>query len=82
MSEVEGILAQEVLRRHGHNGPLSPAQVRILQLSAMGLRRKAIAAEMHLSEETVKEQLRFTYRRLNANNGSHAVAIAVRKGII
>lgn len=81
MSIVESILEQEVLRRHGF-GPLSPAQMRILQLAADGHRRKDIAEQAGLGEETVKEQLRFVYQRLGARNVTNATAIAVRKGII
>lgn len=61
---------------------LTPQEYRVLCLMAEGLDRREIAWKMELGSETVKTHQRSLYKKLGANNRTHAVAIAVRQGII
>jgi DNA-binding CsgD family transcriptional regulator len=49
---------------------------------AAGNSNKRIAAHLHLSEETAKTHLRSIIHKLGANDRTHAVTLAVRRGII
>ncbi len=64
-----------------HHG-LSPDQLRILQLVADGLKNKQVATELGVSETTVKSNLRVIYSKLDASSRAHAVAAAMRLGIV
>jgi len=82
MSQV-GRLQREVLgpRGIGVHG-LSEREVTVLRLVAEGHDTSSIAREMAYSERTVKNVIHDVVRRLNLRNRSHAVAYAVREGII
>ena len=53
-----------------------------LRYSSHGLRERECADAMGVSEETVKTHLDFARRKLRAKNTAHAVAIALRLGLI
>lgn len=61
---------------------LSPTETRLIQLFADGRQRNEIAAELGVSEETIKTYLKKAYARLGARNAAHAVAIGFRNGIL
>ena len=61
---------------------MSPDQLRILQLVADGLKNKQVAIELGISETTVKSNLRVLYSKLDASSRAHAVAVALRLGIV
>jgi len=61
---------------------LSPRQKEILALIAAGAETPRIAAELSLSEATVKTHVRDAIRRLRARNRTHAVALAMAAGLI
>lgn len=61
---------------------LTPAQRRILTRLADGLSTVEIAAECGTSETTVKRHLQVARFRLSTNSRVHAVATALRRGII
>ncbi len=61
---------------------LSSRQKEIAQLIADGLSSEEIAERLSLSEATVKTHVRLLRERLSARTRSHAVAIALRKGLI
>jgi DNA-binding CsgD family transcriptional regulator len=71
-------LADRLLR----DDPLTPAQVRVLELMADGHSRASAARKFGRQEETVKYQLRLIRYKLHARNTTHAVAIALREGLI
>ena len=56
---------------------LTPRQVEVLRLLEQGLSTKQIAAELHLSPETVRNHIRRLFRALGVNSRLEAVA-AVR----
>lgn len=57
-------------------------EVEVLKLVGEGLRNKEIAARLSVSEDTVKMHLRNVMQKLNVNERTHAVILAVRRGLI
>jgi len=54
----------------------------VLTLVARGYANKEIARSLRLSEATVKSHLLHIFEKLDASDRTHAVTIAVRRGII
>lgn len=76
-------LQSEVLAPHGLNASgLTPREVDVLRLMADGLDTNEIAGELCYSERTVKNVIYSMTNRLNLRNRSHAVAYAMRTGMI
>ena len=57
-------------------------EIAVLRLVAEGKANKEIAQALSLSEETVKAHLKNLFAKLDVNDRTHAVTIAVRRGII
>ena len=55
---------------------LTPRQVEVLHLLERGCSTKQIAAELHLSTETVRNHVRRLFRALGVNSRLEAVAVA------
>ena len=70
------------LAEHATDDALTPAEVRVLRLIAEGNANKEIAAQLSVSEETVKGQVRNILSKLGANDRTHAAMIGLRRGII
>ncbi|WP_342596104.1 response regulator transcription factor [Salinicola lusitanus] len=62
--------------------PLSRREVEVLRCIAQGQSNKAIARQLGLTEETIKAHVKNLIAKLDASNRTHAVAIALRRGII
>jgi len=62
--------------------PLTPREVQVLELLAEGLPNKAIAARLHISDQTVKFHVSSISGKLGAKNRTDAVRRAVRRGLI
>lgn len=76
-------LHQEVLSTHGLTASgLSPREVDVLRLMADGLDTGEIAKNLSYSERTVKNIIYTITNRLRLRNRPHAVAYAMRAGII
>ena len=71
----------EVAQYMGHGG-LSGRETEVLLHAAGGNSNKRIALKMDISEETVKAHLKNILTKLMANDRTHAVTIALRRGII
>ena len=67
---------------HATEDALTPAEVRVLRLLAEGNSNKEIAAQLSVSEETIKGQVRNILSKLGANDRTHAAMIGVKRGII
>jgi DNA-binding NarL/FixJ family response regulator len=76
-SEVAAEIAE-----HSTDDVLSPREIDVLRLVARGNANKEIAAQLSLTEETVKSYLRSILAKLGANDRTHAVAIGLKRGII
>jgi len=70
------------LAEHATDDALTPAEVRVLRLIAEGNANKEIAAQLFISEETVKGQVRNILSKLGANDRTHAAMIGLKRGII
>lgn len=74
-------IAQEIAI-HAAEEALSPREIDILQMVAAGKANKVIARELSVSEDTVKAHLRSVFSKLNVNDRTQAVTVALRRGII
>jgi DNA-binding NarL/FixJ family response regulator len=70
------------LAEHATDDALTPAEVRVLRLIGEGNANKEIAAQLSISEETVKGQVRNILSKLGANDRTHAAMIGLKRGII
>lgn len=61
---------------------LTDREVQILRLVAEGKKIREIARSVRLAERTVKNDLEMIRRKLGAANSSHAVALAIQRGLI
>jgi DNA-binding NarL/FixJ family response regulator len=61
---------------------LTPRQLEVLQLLARGITTDGIAADLHLSRETVRNHVRAVLERLGATSRLEAVAFARRDGLV
>jgi DNA-binding NarL/FixJ family response regulator len=69
----EGRPADRPTRPHPH---LTPRQVEVLRLLEQGRSTKQIAAELHLSTETIRNHIRHLFRALGVNSRLEADAAA------
>jgi DNA-binding NarL/FixJ family response regulator len=67
---------------HATDDALTPGEVRVLRLIAEGNANKEIAAQLSISEETVKGQVRNILSKLGAKDRTHAAMIGLKRGII
>ena len=81
-SELMEPLMAGVTGRAGPTGKLSPRERQVLQLVADGYENKQVAAELELSEATVKTYLRGVFERLEVSSRAEAVAVGLRLGVI
>jgi len=70
------------IAEHATDDPLTPAELRVLRLVAQGKANKEIAAQLSVSEETVKGQVRNILSKLGANDRTHAAMIGVARGMV
>jgi DNA-binding NarL/FixJ family response regulator len=70
------------IAEHATDDALTPREIDVLRLIARGNPNKIIAAELSLTEETVKSHIRNILSKLGANDRTHAVAIGLKRGII
>jgi DNA-binding NarL/FixJ family response regulator len=61
---------------------LSKREIEVLERIAGGNRNSDIAAQLFISEETVKGHIKHIMEKLDANDRTQAVAIGIRRGII
>ncbi len=62
--------------------PLSPRELDVLRLMTRGLPNKQIAAELFITEHTVKFHIRAILGKLGAANRTEAVTLALQKGLV
>lgn len=70
------------LAEHATDEALTAAEVEVLRLIAAGNANKQIAAQLSITEETVKGRIKNILSKLGANDRTHAAMIGVRRGII
>jgi DNA-binding NarL/FixJ family response regulator len=70
------------LAEHVADEMLSVRELEVLRTAACGNANKGIAAELGITEDTVKAHMKSILAKLGANDRTHAVVIAVKRGII
>ena len=74
-------IAARVAEHSGDEG-LTPKEIEVLRLIAAGNANKEIAAQLSITEETVKSRVKNILDKLSANDRTHAVTIGLKRGII
>lgn len=64
------------------NKPLTAREREVLTWVAQGKSARAIGEDLHITKRTVDEHVHTSVRKLGALNRTHAVAIALRDGVI
>ncbi|WP_260734943.1 response regulator [Tunturiibacter lichenicola] len=70
------------LAEHMGDDELSPREIDVLQKVAAGNSNKRIADQLAISDATVKGHMKSILSKLGANDRTHAVTIALTRGII
>jgi DNA-binding NarL/FixJ family response regulator len=82
-SLLQPLVASKLLRQLSHEyEPLTPRELEVLALVARGKQNKEIAAELVITERTVKFYVSSILAKLRAGNRTEAVAIAAQRGLI
>ena len=74
-------VAAEVAEYAGEE-QLTPREIEVLRLIAAGNANKEIAAQLSITEQTVKSRVSNILDKLRAKDRTHAVTIGVKRGII
>ena len=74
-------VASELAQHAGDDG-LTPREIDVLRLIAYGNANKEIAGQLSIGEETVKSHVTNILEKLGANDRTHAVTLASKRGII
>jgi DNA-binding NarL/FixJ family response regulator len=70
------------IAQHTADDALSVREVEVLRLIAGGTSNKGIATRLSVTEETIKTHVSNILAKLGANDRTHAVTLALRRGII
>ncbi|WP_164021243.1 response regulator [Pyxidicoccus trucidator] len=70
------------LAEHVADGELTARECAVLSLVAAGNANKEVAVRMGISEETVKTHMKNVLTKLGARDRTHAVVVALKRGII
>lgn len=74
-------IAMEIAEHHADDA-LTEREIEVLRQVAAGNANKIVADHLAISEETVKAHMRSILSKLGANDRTHAVTIALKRGII
>jgi DNA-binding NarL/FixJ family response regulator len=70
------------LAEHALDSALTSREIDVLRLIAGGNANKLVAVQLSITEETVKGHVKNILSKLGANDRTHAVTIALKRGII
>jgi DNA-binding NarL/FixJ family response regulator len=70
------------LADHAGDDALTPGEVDVLRLIAAGNANKQIAAQLSITEDTVKGRVKNILSKLGANDRTHAATIGIKRGIV
>jgi len=79
--KIPAEIAVEMAQHHSDDA-LTEREIEVLREVAAGNANKMVAQLLSISEETVKAHMRSILSKLGANDRTHAVTIAVKRGII
>ncbi|MGV4322160.1 response regulator [Bacillus mojavensis] len=72
----------ERMKKPSSDTQLTEKEIVVLKAIAKGLKSKAIAFDLGISERTVKSRLTSIYNKLGADSRTEAVTIAMQRGIL
>jgi two-component system, NarL family, response regulator len=75
--EIAALLAE-----HASDTTLTRREIEVLQLVACGNPNKLVADKLSVTEDTIKMHVKSILSKLGANDRTHAVTIAVKRGIM
>jgi two-component system NarL family response regulator len=78
---ISPAVAQRIVE-HQTDDALTERELGVLMSVAAGNSNKIVADKLSISEETVKSHMRSILSKLGANDRTHAVTIAVKRGLI
>jgi DNA-binding NarL/FixJ family response regulator len=89
-SLIQPVVASKVLDRFAElsrqaqapTETLSERELEVLALMAKGDANKEIAAQLHITDSTVKTHISSIFQKLNAKDRTEAVMLAIKRGII
>ena len=70
------------IAEHATDSGLTPREIDVLRLVAAGNANKEIGARLSLTEVTIKSHVKNILAKLGASDRTHAVTIALKRGII
>jgi DNA-binding NarL/FixJ family response regulator len=70
------------IAEHSNDDSLTSREIDVLQGVASGSSNKIIAGKLAISEDTVKTHMRSILEKLGANDRTHAVIIALKRGFL
>ena len=70
------------IAEHAIDTDLTPREISVLKLIAGGNANKEIAAQLHISEESVKGYVKNILLKLGAHDRTHAAILGLKRGII
>jgi len=70
------------MAEHHSDDALTEREIQVLRAVAAGNANKMVAQRLDVSEETVKAHMKNILSKLGANDRTHAVTIALKRGII
>jgi len=81
---LAALLMKRVMERElvYHSDPLTPAEREVLRLLGLGKSNKEIANARERSEETIKRQVAYVYRKLGVENRTSAIVAARERGLL
>jgi DNA-binding NarL/FixJ family response regulator len=89
LSEFQRLAAQVLIRRPTVETqdeliiePLTPREEEVLHLLVEGLSNKEIGGRLHLTEGTIKNYVSNIIAKLQANDRTHAVVLAIKRGLL
>jgi DNA-binding NarL/FixJ family response regulator len=78
---VQSEVAAQLANFMGQDG-LSGREIEVLALAAAGSANKVIATQLSITEDTIKGHMKSIMAKLGANDRTHAVTLALKRGII
>ena len=79
---VVAVAAHRPTRRPVRQSGLTPREEEVLSLAAIGRSSREIAAELVISEKTVRNHLEHIYTKAGVSNRASASLFAVQHGIV
>jgi DNA-binding NarL/FixJ family response regulator len=78
---IQPEIAMEIAEHYSAD-ELSQREIEILRIVAAGCSNKIVASKLFISENTVRGHMKSVFAKLQANDRTHAVMIAIKRGFL